>query len=68
MTFFYQLAASEMSNLFIAPLIGATVIGFANGFFSGFVNLRRSAFSVSALSHTMLPGIDVAVLITQELT
>lgn len=56
------------SDLIIAPFIGATVIGFANGFFSGFVNLRRSALSVSALSHTMLPGIALAVLITQQLT
>jgi len=55
-------------DLMLAPFIGATIIGFANGFFSGFVNLRRSALSVSALSHTMLPGIAIAVLITQELT
>jgi ABC-type Mn2+/Zn2+ transport system permease subunit len=55
-------------DLLVAPFIGATVIGFANGFFSGFVNLRRSALSVSALSHTMLPGIALAVLITQQLT
>ncbi|MEZ7957288.1 MAG: metal ABC transporter permease [Rubritalea sp.] len=55
-------------DLIVAPFIGATVIGFANGFFSGFVNLRRSALSVSALSHTMLPGIALAVLITQQLT
>ena len=56
------------NDLLIAPFIGATVIGFANGFFSGFVNLRRNALSVSALSHTMLPGIALAVLVTQELT
>lgn len=49
-------------------LIGAALIGFANGFFSGFVNLRRNALSISALSHTMLPGIAIAILITQELT
>jgi len=45
---------TSVTNLIIAPLIGATVIGFANGFFSGFVNLRRNALSVSALSHTLL--------------
>lgn len=56
------------NNLVIAPFIGAMVVGFANGFFSGFVNLRRNALSVSALSHTMLPGIAFAVLITNELT
>lgn len=49
-------------------LIGSALIGFANGFFSGFVNLRRNALSVSALSHTMLPGIAIAVLITQTLS
>lgn len=68
MQLFEHIATTEMSNLLLAPLIAATVIGFANGFFSGFVNLRRNALSVSALSHTMLPGIAVAVLITQELT
>ena len=56
------------NDLLVAPFIGAVVIGFANGFFSGFVNLRRNALSVSALSHTMLPGIALAVLVTQELT
>lgn len=56
-------------NAFIQnALIGAALIGFANGFFSGFVNLRRNALSVSALSHTMLPGIAFAVLITKELS
>lgn len=49
-------------------LLGAALIGFSNGFFSGFVNLRRNALSVSALSHTMLPGIAVAILITRELS
>lgn len=68
MNLLQQLANIEMSPLIITPLVGATVIGFANGFFSGFVNLRRNALSVSALSHTMLPGIAIAVLITQELT
>ena len=59
---------ASQNNLLIAPFIGAMVIGFANGFFSGFVNLRRTALSVSALSHTMLPGIAFAVLLTSELT
>lgn len=56
------------TSLIITPFIAATVIGFANGFFSGFVNIRHSALSISALSHTMLPGIAIAVLITQKLT
>ena len=45
-------------------LAAALLIGFANGFFSGFVVLRRNALSVSALSHTMLPGIAVGILMT----
>lgn len=62
-------ALSIFENQFMLnALIGAALIGFANGFFSGFVNLRRNALSVSALSHTMLPGIAIAVLITRELT
>jgi manganese/iron transport system permease protein/iron/zinc/copper transport system permease protein len=53
---------------FQRALIVAALVGFTNGFFSGFVVLRRSALSVSALSHTMLPGITVAILITGTLT
>ena len=48
-------------------LLAGTVIGFSNGFFSGFVNLRRQALSVSALSHTMLPGIVLGIWLTGEL-
>jgi len=58
-----------LSNPFFQrALAAAAFIGFANGFFSGFVILRRSALSVSALSHTMLPGIAVAILATGALT
>jgi len=60
-------------DLFFNPfyqraLAAALLIGFANGFFSGFVVLRRNALSVSALSHTMLPGIAVGILMTGALT
>ncbi|MGC4015270.1 MAG: metal ABC transporter permease [Luteolibacter sp.] len=58
-----------LSNPFFQrALAAAAFIGFANGWFSGFVILRRSALSVSALSHTMLPGIALAILITGALT
>lgn len=58
-----------LDNLFFQQaLIAGAVIGFSNGFFSGFVNLRKQALSVSALSHTMLPGIAVAIWLTGELT
>ncbi|MEO1857857.1 MAG: metal ABC transporter permease [Rubritalea sp.] len=60
---------SVIDNQFMLnALIGAALIGFVNGFFSGFVNLRRNALSVSALSHTMLPGIAIAILITNTLS
>lgn len=53
---------------FQRALVAAAFIGFANGFFSGFVVLRRNALSVSALSHTMLPGIALGILVTGALT
>ena len=56
------------SEIFIKALIAGTIIGFSNGFYSGFVNLRRQALSVSALSHTMLPGIALTIWLTGELT
>lgn len=58
-----------LSNPFYQrALAAALLIGFANGFFSGFVVLRRNALSVSALSHTMLPGIALGILMTGVLT
>lgn len=49
-------------------LAAAAFIGFTNGFFSGFVILRRTALSVSALSHTMLPGIALGIFLSGALT
>lgn len=49
-------------------IAAALLIGFSNGFFSGVVILRRNALSVSALSHTMLPGIALGILIAGALT
>jgi manganese/iron transport system permease protein/iron/zinc/copper transport system permease protein len=58
-----------LSNPFYQrALAAAGFIGFANGFFSGFVVLRRSALSVSALSHTMLPGIALGIFLTGSLS
>jgi len=56
------------TQFFQRALLAAALIGFTNGFFSGFVLLRRSALSMGALSHTMLPGIATVVLITGALT
>jgi manganese transport system permease protein len=58
-----------LNNVFFQrALVTAAIVGFTNGFFSGFVILRRSSLSVSALSHTMLPGIVFAIFITGTLT
>jgi manganese/iron transport system permease protein/iron/zinc/copper transport system permease protein len=56
------------SPFYQRALAVAAFIGFTNGYFSGFVVLRRNALSVSALSHTMLPGIAVGILITGALS
>lgn len=53
---------------FRRALAAAALIGFTNGFVSGFVLLRRSALTLGALGHTLLPGIVVAVLITGTLS
>ncbi len=58
-----------LANPFYQRAIAAAAfIGFANGFFSGFVVLRRNALSVSALSHTMLPGIALGIFVTGALS
>ncbi|MES2982650.1 MAG: metal ABC transporter permease [Verrucomicrobiota bacterium] len=56
------------SPFYQRTLVAAAFIGFTNGFFSGFVVLRRNALSVSALSHTMLPGIAFGILVTGYLS
>ncbi len=43
-------------------LLACLMIGFGNGFVSAFVVLRKSALKVGTLSHALLPGIAVAVL------
>lgn len=53
---------------FRRALVAAALIGFTNGFVSGFVLLRKSSLTLSALCHTMLPGIVTVVLITGALT
>jgi len=44
-------------------LLACAMIGFANGFTSAFVVLRKSALKVGTLSHGLLPGIALAVLL-----
>ncbi len=43
-------------------LLACVMIGFANGFVSGLVILKKSALQIGTLSCALLPGISVAVL------
>jgi ABC-type Mn2+/Zn2+ transport system permease subunit len=49
-------------------LVGGAMIGFANGFIGGFVVLRRLALMADALSHSMLPGLMLGVMVAGGLT
>lgn len=44
-------------------LLACAMIGFSNGFVSAFVVLRKSALKVGTLSHALLPGLALAVLV-----
>ena len=44
-------------------LLACLMIGFSNGFVSAFVVLRKSSLQIGILSHALLPGIALAVLI-----
>src|SRR3954464_10372194 len=44
-------------------LVGGAIIGFTNGFLGAFVVLRRMALMADSLSHSLLPGLAVALLL-----
>ena len=44
-------------------VLAALLIGLTNGYASAFVVLRKSALKVGSLSHALLPGIAVAILV-----
>ena len=44
-------------------LLICVLVGFTNGYFSAFVVLRKSALQVGSLSHSLLPGIGVGILL-----
>lgn len=44
-------------------LLAGALIGFANGYLSGYIVLRKSALMVGALSHSLLPGVAVSILV-----
>ena len=44
-------------------LIGGALIGFTNGFLGAFIILRRMSLMADALSHSMLPGLAIGLLV-----
>ncbi len=44
-------------------LLACLLIGFSNGYVSAFVVLRKSALKIGTLSHGLLPGIVLAVMV-----
>ena len=49
-------------------LLGGALIGFTNGFLGTFIILRRMSLMADALSHSMLPGLALGLLITGALS
>jgi ABC-type Mn2+/Zn2+ transport system permease subunit len=51
-------------NVFMQrSLVACALIGFANGFMGAFVVLRRLALMADSLSHSLLPGLAVGVIL-----
>lgn len=50
-------------NLYQRALLATLIIGFTNGYASAFVLLNRSPLKLSALSHSLLPGVALAALL-----
>ncbi len=50
-------------TFFQRALLAALIIGFANGAFGTFVVLKKSALVASSLSHALLPGVAVGILV-----
>ena len=44
-------------------LLAAVLIGLVNGYFSGYVILRKTALFTGALSHSLLPGTAVGIIL-----
>jgi len=49
-------------------LVGGALIGFTNGFLGTFIVLRRMSLMADALSHSMLPGLALGLLVAGGLS
>jgi manganese transport system permease protein len=47
----------------LRPLFAAVLIGFTNGVLSVFIVLRRLSLMADAISHSLLPGLAVTILL-----
>jgi manganese transport system permease protein len=50
-------------NFMLRAFLACALIGFTNGFLSAFIVLRRLALMADALSHAMLPGVAIGIIL-----
>ena len=60
MTFLHDLWSHEFMR---RALAGGALIGFTNGFLGAFIILRRMSLMADALSHSMLPGLAIGLVL-----
>ncbi len=60
MNFFHELWSHEFMR---RALAGGALIGFTNGFLGSFIVLRRMSLMADALSHSMLPGLAIGLML-----
>ena len=62
--FFREIWSEEFMR---RALVGGALIGFTNGFLGAFIVLRRMSLMADALSHSMLPGLAIGLMIAGSL-
>ncbi|GDX10118.1 manganese transport system membrane protein MntC [Verrucomicrobiota bacterium] len=65
MNFLHDLWSHEFMR---RALVGGALIGFTNGFLGTFIVLRRMSLMADALSHSMLPGLALGLLVAGGLS
>jgi ABC-type Mn2+/Zn2+ transport system permease subunit len=60
MHFFHDVWSQEFMR---RALVGGALIGFTNGFLGAFIILRRMSLMADALSHSMLPGLAIGLML-----